>query len=175
MPASNVAMNAIKGFGEHAGAFWRGARIWGDKGMSDQFAAYSTIAAGTITAGALYGNDHPVLGTMALAATGGLGYSAAAHGHFGARGLTAAGAARHLARTGADYTQAGYMTAKSVMGDYVKASYKKGKSWGGSRMRSASGLGPRNNHPDVPFSHWTNMTKNVYRGPNDAWAMRRER
>ena len=135
MPASNVAMNAIKGLGERAGAFLGVARTYGDKVMSNRIAAYSTIAAGTVAAGALYGNDHPVLGTMALAATGGLGYSAAAHGHFGARGLTAAGAARHLARTGADYTQAGYMTAKSVMGDYVKASYKKGYQWGGSSMR----------------------------------------
>ena len=162
MPVSNVAMNAIKGLGERASAFFGSARVYGDKVMSNRIAAYSTIAAGTVAAGALYGNDHPVLGTMALAATGGLGYSAAARGHFGSQGLMHAASMRDLAGMGKQKVNAVYRYSRMRGRGFV------------SGMRSSTASTVRNNHPDVPFSHWTSMSKNAHRGPNDAWTMRRE-
>ena len=142
--AINRAGNFIKGMGPRASRYMGTAREYGDKLLANKVATYSTIAAGGVVAGALYADDHPVFGTMALAATGGLGLMAASRGHFG-------GAAQ-------GYANRGIAGGRNLV--------SKGNAWGQDMRNRMNMRGP---HGPAGIDQ---MAMGGPRGPNNAWRPR---
>jgi len=78
-------MPSFSGLGNLSKTVMSKAAAGGDYLLSNSIARYSTMAAGSAMAAYGYANDRPVMGTLGLAAAGGVAFGSASRGYFGPR------------------------------------------------------------------------------------------